>query len=484
MLNGRLLTCSVGLSLAATVVGMPTGGRGTNARFSPDGTSVAFQDENGGRRSVRVMELSDGTAKWIDPGPGIAAQPAFGAGGRIAYGYMHDGKTAVEAEKSGSQDGFGLRLWERGAVRDLTHGRWRDYTPSFSADGKSVYFATTRDQAQSGFLQRGASIWKLTLADGSTECVVPVNAYNAGAIEPAESPDGRFLAWAQMNGFRDIWHVVMARKDGLGRIFELTPPTMPAHAPAWSPDGRHLAFAACGPDDPGWCVYVVNLVEGTWCNTGLGRNPSFSPDGKTLVCDDGRNWSVRPFPAQEAFSPMPEERKTIGDAVFSADVPPVGNSTLPLPKEAAFGDGDFWVELDVDCDPGAKGVKVGVDGAYESHRSVFQLYCNTATKWPGATFTVRTAAGEWFGTGPAPVCGKGRHRLTGIKRCGYIALYVDGHEKVRRPVLNGVCPANGPLNAAFRAENGKIVRFSCGPGWPASLQPPSRNVFFGQEVRP
>ena len=459
-------------------------GEGTNARFSPDGRHLLFQAGRDGRIAVGICELSTGRVRWPDPGAGASAQPAWDGSGRFAYGYMHDeAKTVHEAERNGSQDGFGLRMWERGSVRDLTHGRWRDYTPSFSADGAGIYFATTRDQFQKGFTQRGASIWKLSLADGAAECVVPVTAGNAGAIEPAESPDGRFLAWARMNGFRDVWHVVVARTERPDRVFELTPPEMPAHAPAWSPDGRLLAFAACGPDDPGWCVYVANLVEWTWCNTGLGRNPSFSPDGRTLVCDDGRRWSMRSVPAPAAFSPMPEDCRAVGAAVVSADAVASGSSTLPLPAAAAFDGGDFWVSLEIDCDPDAKDVKVGVDGAYESHRSAFQLYYNSAAKWPGATFTVRTAEGEWFGTGPAPVCGKGLHKLVGVRRSKYIALYVDGREQIRRPMLEGVCPASGPRCAVFRAENGGIARFECGPGWPAALQSPSRAELFGKEAR-
>ena len=343
---------------------------------------------------------------------------------------------------------------------------------------------TTRDQAQRGFLQRGASIWKLAFADGSAECVVQVDAYNAGAIEPAESPDGRFLAWARMNGFRDIWHVVVARKDELGRVFELTPSDTPAHAPTWTPCGRYLAFAACAPNDPGWCVYVVNLAEGTWCNTGLGRNPSFSPDGKTLVCDDGRDWSMRPFPPREAFVPMREEKYAVGEVAFSVGPIPAGATRRPLPRETDFGTGDFWVSLAVACDPAAKGVRLFADGVYRSHKSAFQLHVDNAIRYPGASLALRTAKGEWFGTGPAPISGNGRHVVTGVKREGWIALYVDGRECVRRPVMEGICALSGPVAVSFKAENGTIHGFACGRGWPAALARPTRAELFGKEVTP
>ncbi|MBR1609524.1 MAG: PD40 domain-containing protein, partial [Kiritimatiellae bacterium] len=126
--------------------------RGTNPVFSPDGMRIAFQRLEGDVFAIGIAPLPDcGDAEavdessimWIERGPGNAAYPAWTPDGALVYMAGHDTETAYEAWKSGSQSGYGLRLWRDGEKRDLTRGRCRDYTPCVSPDGKTVYFVTT-----------------------------------------------------------------------------------------------------------------------------------------------------------------------------------------------------------------------------------------------------------------------------------------------------------------------------------------------------
>jgi Tol biopolymer transport system component len=87
---------------------------------------------------------------------------------------------------------------------------------------------------------------------------------------PAESPDGRLLAWV----FGD--HVFLADPAGGGRR-DLGPGVGPV---AWSPDGTRLAFGAYNPSLD---VVVADLATGIRHDLGSGNSPSWSPDGAELA---------------------------------------------------------------------------------------------------------------------------------------------------------------------------------------------------------
>ena len=118
--------------------------RGSNPVFSPGGTHIAFQSLEGDVFKIGVIPVAGGEVEWIESGPGNAAYPAWTPDGALIYMAGNDTETAYEAWKSGSQSGYGLRLWRDGVKRDLTRGRCRDYTPCVSPDGRTVYFVTTR----------------------------------------------------------------------------------------------------------------------------------------------------------------------------------------------------------------------------------------------------------------------------------------------------------------------------------------------------
>ena len=112
--------------------------------------------------------------------------------------------------------------------------------------------------------------------------------YDGVAREPALSPDGRWIAFADDVGLQII------SSDGSGTPRRLV---TDGTNPAWSPDGRFIAYDV-GTSSGSWVVEVATgktqlLVAENDDPNNLGR-PSWSPDGDRLVLSHGgRLWTVR-----------------------------------------------------------------------------------------------------------------------------------------------------------------------------------------------
>jgi Tol biopolymer transport system component len=98
-----------------------------------------------------------------------------------------------------------------------------------------------------------------------------------------------------MRGFRGNWRLVVAPVSDLAKGRALTPPDASCHSPRWSPDGRRVCYTGYRVGDPGWCVYVQDVATGAATRVCEGRNPCFSPDGKTLLYDRDGSLFTRPM---------------------------------------------------------------------------------------------------------------------------------------------------------------------------------------------
>ena len=66
-----------------------------------------------------------------------------------------------------------------------------------------------------------------------------MNTLPSGALDPAWSPDGNWLAFAGHDG--TAIEVYAVQPDGSG-VTRLTRDGMLARSPVWSPDGQHVAY--------------------------------------------------------------------------------------------------------------------------------------------------------------------------------------------------------------------------------------------------
>jgi Tol biopolymer transport system component/DNA-binding winged helix-turn-helix (wHTH) protein len=108
-------------------------------------------------------------------------------------------------------------------------------------------------------------LWQLTFEPGSE-------------IEPAWSPDGRFVAFSSdQSGNFDIW----VRSVGEGNSIQVTRSAAHDWQPDWSPDGLSLVFRS---ERDGGGLFIVPALGGNERKLcGFGYRPRWSPDGSQIL---------------------------------------------------------------------------------------------------------------------------------------------------------------------------------------------------------
>lgn len=160
-----------------------------------------------------------------------------------------------------------------GASRRLTTDPARDMLPSWSRDGRWIYFASDR----SGTFQ----IWKMA-ADGSAPAV-PVT--RNGGFGGTESPDGRFLYYARTILSSPIWRVPVEGGEEVPVGDEVRSLRLPQN---FAVGKQGIVFTSS--DDP-MQRFELRLYSFSTGKTqllarienGLGNGMSISPDGTTLL---------------------------------------------------------------------------------------------------------------------------------------------------------------------------------------------------------
>jgi Tol biopolymer transport system component len=147
-------------------------------------------------------------------------------------------------------DGSGRRV--------LTRNRVADFEPSPSPDGREVAFVS---------LRRGRQLIYVRRANGRETPLAPKLRWQAS---PAWSPDGREIAL-----------------DSRGQIYLVTPDgsaqrrLVRGSEPAWSPDATTLAFT--GSFGTKFGIWLIGREGHGLRHVGGYRQPSFSPDGRQIA---------------------------------------------------------------------------------------------------------------------------------------------------------------------------------------------------------
>lgn len=144
--------------------------------------------------------------------------------------------------------------------------------PSFSSDGKFIYYATEHVQP---FSSKFISIRVVELADKSNTSQITEN---ADKRKPVMSPDGTKIAYlSKTAGNYDIW---IMNPDGT-ESRQITDSASDEGAPSWSPEGDILAYSLEGKI---WTVSPDNRVPTVLRNdTFVNTHPVFNPDGTKIA---------------------------------------------------------------------------------------------------------------------------------------------------------------------------------------------------------
>ena len=153
--------------------------------FSPDGTRLAFQSDRSGREQIWICDVGGGDLKQVSSFEGRSSGTP---------NWSPDGTRIVaDTRVDGHGDIFIFDINSETSMRLISHPA-DDIVPSWSRDGRWIYFASNR----SGRFQ----VWKAP-AEGGTA----VQVTQGGGFHALESFDGKTLYYAKTVVETSIWQV-------------------------------------------------------------------------------------------------------------------------------------------------------------------------------------------------------------------------------------------------------------------------------------
>jgi TolB protein len=210
--------------------------------WSPDGRRLAYMVYDP-LQTIVELDLDSGDVTRLEPGR---------SGNYLTPAYHPDGET-VAFSVQGGNNRSGLFTWNarrQCCLTSLTEGRWADYSPTFSPDGRWVAFNSTRLGTQI------PQIYVMPASGGDPRLLSPY-AYDSGGFytAPDWAPFGDRVAFNGRLNRMGRYHILVARMGDERRIQQVTREGN-NEAPSWAPDGRHLVFA--GERSWGRGLFVVD----------------------------------------------------------------------------------------------------------------------------------------------------------------------------------------------------------------------------------
>jgi Tol biopolymer transport system component len=196
--------------------------------FSPNGEQIAFQSTRSGWSEI-----------WIADRDGSHPRQLTNFKAAVA-GFPHwspDGAKIVFHLRQQSQATLFVQHVQGGSAKCLTVGPGNDSSPSWSHDGKWIYFSSERNG--------GDQIWRVPAEGGPATQVT-----KHGGWAPTESADGRYLFYTKSKQ-HGIWRLAVSGSEeqqvvsnvaGLGSAYALGKQGIYFVASPSGGIGQHLAF--------------------------------------------------------------------------------------------------------------------------------------------------------------------------------------------------------------------------------------------------
>jgi Tol biopolymer transport system component len=231
-------------------------------QYSPDGRRIAFQSERAGDVAEIWLADADGSnPARLTRGPGrFQGSPRWSPDGRsiVFDSYAESGHADIWTI---GVDGSGLR--------QITHDPADDMIPSWSRDGRFIYFASNRTGRN--------EVWRIPVGGGAEDQLT-----REGGAYPSESLDGRILYYARGDGALVSRPMAGAEEQTVARCAALDYAVAPGglfHVDCVSPDAADASLltlrywdAVTGQDRS------VATLETAWLG-GL----AVSPDGRSVL---------------------------------------------------------------------------------------------------------------------------------------------------------------------------------------------------------
>jgi Tol biopolymer transport system component len=315
-------------------VPLPGAQRRTFVRATADGQRVALVSSSAGLSSdlsqLWVLDRQSGRSRHLSDGQSKVVSPSWSADGSSLF-YVANSGAALDLW----QQAFDAAGNPAGPPVVVTAGIGMR-NASISADGRKVVYSQGR---------RIANVWRVPIRPdrGATWADAEKITSDQAYIEFVDvSRDGTMLAVSSdRGGSLDLWSLAA----GGGEMRRLTSDPSAEWCPRWSPDGDRLAFYSyrSGNRD----IWTMPASGGAWTqvttNPGTDMIPSWSPDGERLVylasTDEGTGAWISTLGAAPA-------RRI-------ADMPSPGTHWSPIDDRIVINSaGKFWmVEADTPGPP-------------------------------------------------------------------------------------------------------------------------------------
>ncbi len=239
-----------------------------DAHVNPDGrVSLVFEagDYNAGDQHIYTMTAGD---------PGSLLELTDAAGQQAVARWSPDGtRIAYRSNQTGNRE-----IWVMNAngsdQHQLTNNPAEDSYPAWSPDGNTIAFFSNRD----GHHGREEAIYLMNTDGSNVRRISWLESMDGVA---SFSPDGTKLTWVDMicaRGGCGPSHVYVGNLDGSG-VRRVTQGDRSDWNPVFSPDGSMIAFMSgdyhdlLRNGDSGWDIEIVNL-DGTGRQNLTGPNAS------------------------------------------------------------------------------------------------------------------------------------------------------------------------------------------------------------------
>lgn len=277
--------------------------------WSPDGTALLFDSDEGGASSIHTLDLASGLIRRV----GAGDHPYWLPGG--------DRVTAVQA-RLGGVEVVALLALDGALVQTVSAAQGRNGAGFPSPDGRHIAYLADRD-----------GDWDLFVAPVAGGPEQRLTDTDADEFFSSWSPDGRALTYqSDASGNWDLFTLrldgdrpfrltdhpahdtslrwspdgtvgaFISTRDGTGDLYlmdadgsavrRLTESAGDADWHQWAPDGTHLAYAVTRADGTAtiWVVHVASGVARPLVDH-PSRNlaPAWSPDGRRLVFASDRD---------------------------------------------------------------------------------------------------------------------------------------------------------------------------------------------------
>jgi Tol biopolymer transport system component len=156
------------------------------ARYSPDGKKIAFHSNRSGTSEI-----------WIADSDGSNPLQLTALGGSMigVMAWSPDGRQLVFHGRHGGQADLFTISSTGGIPKQLTNHPSDDLVPSYSQDGRWIYFCSWRSGVR--------HIWRMP-AEGDDATQIT---HTEGGYMPMESPDGKTLYYCHVLPEKGIWKV-------------------------------------------------------------------------------------------------------------------------------------------------------------------------------------------------------------------------------------------------------------------------------------